>query len=103
MARVRYGVTRDQDSGEITVERFEQPFSGDKGIGKERSDILIKGLADFKMWAAESDFTEWKESYDAKDRPPRAIKIAVKTKTAADIGEINFQTSVLVPCQTSTK
>lgn len=103
MARVRYGVTRDQDSGEITVERFEQPFSGEKAIGKEHSDVLIKGLADFKIWVADSEFMEWKESYDAKDRPPRAIKIAVKTKASADIGEINFQTSILVPCQTSTK
>ena len=103
MARVRYGITRDQDSGEITVERFEQPFSGEKAIGKEYSDVLFKGLTDFKIWAAEPDFTEWKESYDAKDRPGRAIKIAVKTKTAKDIPEIDFQASILVPCQTSTK
>ena len=103
MARVRYGITRDQDSGEITVERFEQPFSGEKATGKEHSDVLIKGLADFKIWAAEPEFTEWKESYDAKDRPPLAIKIAVKTKAIADIGEIDFQTSILVSCQTSSR
>ena len=100
MARVRYGVTRDQDSGEIIVERFEQPFSGEKAIGKEHSDVLIKGLADFKIWAAEPEFTEWKEFYDAKDRPGRAIKIAVKTKAATDVPEIDFQTGILVPCQT---
>lgn len=105
IAKARYSFSRDPYTDETLLQRFEQLCAGEKIIGKERSDILIIGLSDFRVWAAvanpDSPGDLWRESYESKDSPPKAVKILLKWATTADLPEIDFQTSILIPCQGS--
>jgi prepilin-type N-terminal cleavage/methylation domain-containing protein len=103
IAKVRYSFSRDKTTGENLLERAEQFCAGEKVIGQESSNVILKGLSDFKIWCAVSDSGSpsdlWKQSYSSERTPPRAIKVLLKWPATKDTSEISFETSILVPCQ----
>lgn len=105
IAKVRYSFTRDPDAEETLLQRFEQPCAGEKIIGKESSEIIVKGLSDFRVWAAvansDSPGDLWKLSYDSKNTPPKALKVSLKWAASPNLPEMGFQTIILIPCQGS--
>lgn len=105
IARVRYTFTRDPDAEGAPLERFEQLYGGEKVIGKESSDLVIGGLSDFRVWVADPNSgpsgDSWKESYNSKDTPPKALKVLLKWPATDKVPEINFQCCTLIPCKGS--
>ncbi len=103
IAKVHYRFTFDQDTAKGQIERLEQPVAGEKLVGTETSDIIIKGLSDFKISVLDPNFDfigeDWMQSYNSRDIPPKAVKILLKWPANKNVGEIDFQTSFLVPCQ----
>lgn len=103
IAKVRYSFTRDKDTGETLLERFEQLYAGEKMIGKESSNVIVHGLSDFRIWAADpnSDITGdlWKPFYNSRNTPPKALKLRLKWAATKEIPETGFQTSILIPSQ----
>jgi len=103
MAKVRYCFTQSPDREETLLQRFEQTCAGEKVIGKESSDVIVQGLSDFRVLAMDATRGSygypWKESYDSKDTPPRALKVVLKWPRTKDVPEMNFETSILIPCQ----
>ena len=102
-AKVRYRFAKDLYSGETLLERFEQPCGGEKIIGKESSDVVAKGLSEFRVWVIDPNSNpgrpSWIESYNSKDTPPKALKVLLKWPATNKLPEINFQCSTLIPCQ----
>lgn len=105
IARVRYKFTRDSDAEGALLERFEQPCGGEKVIGKESSDLVIAGLSDFRVWIADPNSSPsgdlWKESYNSRDTPPKALKVLLKWPATDKVPEIDFQCYTLIPCKGS--
>ena len=103
IAKVRYIFSKDTDMDQTTLTRIEQLCSGEKIIGKESSDIILKGLSELKFWAldpnSEPSEDSWKQSYDSKAAPPRALKILLKWPQTKDIPEMVFQSSIEIPSQ----
>jgi hypothetical protein len=103
IVKVRYNFSKDTDTGQYMLTRTEQLCSGEKIIGKESSDVVLIGVCQLKFWVLEpnSEACEdsWKQSYNSKDTPPRALKILLKWSQTKDVPEIDFQTSILIPCQ----
>jgi hypothetical protein len=107
IARVRYTLTFDEDAGKTLLERFEQSCAGEKLIGAESSDIIMKGLSGFEISVlpSNSDVTvdKWKQTYSSRDAPPRVLKILLKWPAIRNAEELNFQTEIFVPCQLPLK
>jgi len=102
-AKVRYRFARDPYSGETLLERFEQPCGGEKIIGSESSDVVAEGLSEFRVWIADPNSSPsedlWKDSYNSKDTPPKALKVLLKRPATNKLPEIDFQCCTLIPCQ----
>jgi prepilin-type N-terminal cleavage/methylation domain-containing protein len=103
VARIRYRFRKDPDAGETLLERFEQPCAGDKRVGKESSDVIVKGLSDFRVWAIDPNSAaydaQWRQSYDSRDVPPRALKVQFKWPADKDAPAVDFESCILIPCQ----
>ena len=99
MAKVRYTLTEDPDTGQSILQRFEQPYAGEKPIGKETSDIVVKGLSDFSVSAVGGE--EGDGERENGDAPPKAIKVRLAWAETEDGSEGAFQTTILVPCEGS--
>ena len=103
IAKVRYSFTRDTDTEETVLERFEQPCAGEKTIGAESSDVIVRGLSDFRLWAAEtasgSSGELWRQSYSSNDTVPKALKVSLRWAATKDVPVIDFETSIAIPCQ----
>jgi len=103
IAKIRYSFGRDNATGENSLERAEQFCAGEKIISQENSNVILKGLSDFKIWCAVSDSGTpsdlWKQSYSSDRTPPKAIKILLKWPATKNVPEISLETSILVPCQ----
>ena len=104
IAKIRYNFARDNSTGENLLERAEQFCAGEKMIGQESSNVILKGLSDFKIWCAVPDSGSssdlWKQSYSSERTPPKAIKILLKWPATKGSSETSFETSILVSCQT---
>jgi prepilin-type N-terminal cleavage/methylation domain-containing protein len=107
MARVGYRFSRDQDTGNTSLQRFETLCAGEKLIGTEVPDVLIGNLAEFKVWAFDPNGgagpESWKESYQSHDRPPKALKVLLKwyagDRSDPRLQFVEFESVMGVPCE----
>jgi len=103
IAKVRYSFSRNDENKTLTIERSEQPCSGDRIIGTERSNVILPGPADLQIFAATdgSDYSDeaWKSSYNAKDNPPAALKLLMQWPQKTHTEPISFQTTIIIPCR----
>lgn len=99
MARVRYRFIKDQDTNHILIERCEEPCAGEKIIGQESIDVITTNLSEFRAWVVEPDSSDnsWTESYESKDKPPKALKFFLKSTATAKAPEIGFEHCVFIP------
>jgi len=85
--------------------RSEQFCAGEKIIGQKTTQIIAEGLADYKMVVFVKDENsqdmQWTNSYDSKDKPPKAVKISVSWESLREHRVIAFDQSVLIACQTN--
>lgn len=104
IARVRYLLTEDPVTSEKILERFEQPCSGEKLIGKEASDMVARGLSEFNIsfvgGDAQAERSESEEE-DGKEQgtPPKAVKVSLQWAAKGSVPDIGFETTILVPCE----
>ncbi|MHC4645401.1 MAG: PilW family protein [Planctomycetota bacterium] len=103
MAKVRYNFTKDENTGESVLQRLEQPYAGEKPIGKEVSDIVVRGLSDFVVSASRGEGGEngGRGEDDNSETPPKAIKIILAWPETKDARETSFQATILIPCEGS--
>ena len=103
MARVRYRFFRDPDTDRILIERFEQPCGGEKIIGQESLDAIPTNLSELRAWVVDPNSSDnsWTESYESKDKPPKALKFLLKSAATDKLPEIDFQHCVFIPSNSS--
>jgi prepilin-type N-terminal cleavage/methylation domain-containing protein len=103
MARIRYRFFRDPDTDRILIERSEQPCAGEKIIGQESIDVITSNLSELRTWAVDpnSSDTSWTESYESKDKPPKALKFLFKSAVTDKIPDISFEHCVFMPSNSS--
>jgi prepilin-type N-terminal cleavage/methylation domain-containing protein len=81
-ARVCYRFGPDPENGGTKLERLETLCAGEKLIGIPVSDVLVRGLTEFKVWAFDPNGNaspeSWQESYQSEDRPPRAVRVRMR-------------------------
>lgn len=102
-AKVHYRFAKDLDTGETLLERFEQPCSGEKIIGRESSDVVAEDLSEFRVWIADPNSGPsgdlWKDSYNSKDIPPKALKVLLQWPATKKEPVIEFKCCILIPNQ----
>lgn len=102
IAKVCYRFTKNADTEETILQRFEHPCVGEKIVAKGSPDVVVKGLSDFKVWIIDPNSGSygvlWKQSYNSKDTPPKALKVSLKWAATKKVPEINFQSCILIPC-----
>ena len=102
-AKVRYRFGTDPGGEQASLVRYEQLCAGEKVIGPETSDIIVRDLSDFKVWVFDPNSSaaqpSWQESFASKDTPPKALKFSLKWAATAEAPEIEFQYSMLIPCE----
>ena len=103
IVKVRYSFTKDTDTEQTILKRFEQLYAAEKPIGKETSDVIIKGLSDFKLWVFDpnSDSSEhlWEQSCKLQHIPPKALKLQFKWPQPEKGPPVEFQTIISIPCR----
>jgi len=103
VAKVCYLFAREQGTEKTLLERFEQPCGGEKIIGRESSDVVAEGLSEFRVWIVDPNSSPsedlWKDSYNSKDTPPKALKVLLKWPETNKEPEIDFQSCILISCQ----
>ena len=79
IAKVSYRFTKSPDTDRSNLVRIEEPCAGDKIIGTAKSDIISNNISDFKVLVIDPNSgpsdNSWKESYESKDAPPKALKV----------------------------
>jgi prepilin-type N-terminal cleavage/methylation domain-containing protein len=105
IARIRYVFSRNTDTGEGLLQRYEQLCAGNKTIGKENSDVVIEGLSDFTVRVLEqnSEVHEdaWKDSYNSNSVPPKAVKLLLRWPAARTHNQTDFQFYFAIPCDSA--
>ncbi len=101
LARVRYRFARDEDTDTFTLTRFEQAYAGEKKIGLEETDVLAKGLKDFKLRIFDRKDREWKSSFNSHESLPEAVRVAFCFEPAKDRPATEFSTSFLIASASS--
>lgn len=96
MARVRYSLSKDPETDETLLRRYEQPCAGEKLIGRETSDVVARGLSDFSASATEDKSQDNDES---DERPPTAFTISLAWPATRGAPGVSLVTTVLVPAQ----
>jgi len=107
MARVCYRFSRDPDTGGASLRRLETLCAGEKPLGAETSDVLVKDLAEFKVWVFDpnggASAESWTESYQSSDRPPKALKVRfgwrARGRSDPRFRAAEFESVILVPCE----
>ncbi|MHC4742282.1 MAG: PulJ/GspJ family protein [Planctomycetota bacterium] len=106
IAKVSYRFGKDPDTGELLLDRFESPCSGEKIIGLPTYDLVAQGLADIKMFVAgpgsEPGANSWQQSYDSREAPPKALKIRLEWPKTKDTDAIEFEAAFRIICQASS-
>lgn len=106
-AMVSYGFSRDQDTGRTMLRRSEVLCAGEKPIGREISEVLTENLMDFAVWVCDPNGDaspdSWKNSYESRDRPPRAARILLKWNPRnpedPQARAAEFVSVVSIPCE----
>jgi prepilin-type N-terminal cleavage/methylation domain-containing protein len=78
-AKVTYTFQKSEETGILM--RSEQPYSGEKAIGLEsQQQIILRGLNDvtFMVLERDSDDAAWKDTFEGKDKPPRAVHLQLR-------------------------
>jgi len=101
IARIRYVFAPDQDKGNTVVQRFEQPWSGEKPIGQEKTDVVAEGPLEYSLWAfdpngPDSSPESWRQSYDAKGLLPRAVKVRLSWPASKGPSQISLTYSIRI-------
>jgi prepilin-type N-terminal cleavage/methylation domain-containing protein len=106
MTKVRYKFESDPDSEEASLVRHEQLCAGEKIIGPESSEIIARDMSEFRIWVFDPNSgagqASWQESFESKDNPPKGLKFSLKWPETAETSEIDFQYSMLIPCESPT-
>jgi prepilin-type N-terminal cleavage/methylation domain-containing protein len=102
-AKVRYRFTRNRETGKMLLERSEQLCAGEKTVGTESSDVVVEGLADFRAWVIDPNSSprrpSWKESYNSKETPPKALKVFLKWEATDRAPEVSLSCRTLIACE----
>ena len=93
-ARVQYIFSSDPDTGDNILSRSEQFFSGNKPISTVKTEIIMKGLAGFKL---SKENGEKGQDGNAKT-PPEAVKVELTWPETKNMPQSFFQTIVPVAC-----
>lgn len=103
MAKVRYAFTKDESTGEAILYRTEQLCASEKLLGGENTEVILTGISDFYVWADNPNPNTsgdlWMQSYDSKDKPPKAIKILIRWKGTRNSDLSGFEASFPILCQ----
>lgn len=108
-AKVTYTFARNQDEDEGVLLRREQLCAGNRPLHQAaiESDIVLTGLTEIDLWIADpnghSNELNWKQSFTATDKPPRALKLRLKWPDPKRAQGTVFEASLLVPCQASAR
>lgn len=94
IAKVRYEFASNG------LRRSEQPYAGEKKIGKDVSDVVIRGLSKFSLSAFDRKDKQWKDTYKSKDAPPGALRVSLGWPAIKNVPPMNFETTFFIPCQT---
>lgn len=98
---VTYEYATDAESGQRSLSRTEQLFSGETPIGPEQTDILFTGFSGLSILAADPNAAggdSWQDSMQCRQTPPKAIKIQL-TWTGDAETEYAFETIVKIACR----
>lgn len=106
-AMVSYGFSRDRDTGRTMLQRSEVLCAGEKLIGRGSSEVLTEDLRDFAVWVCDPNGDTspdaWTDSYESKDRPPRAARILLRWKPRnpedPHARAAEFVSTVSIPCE----
>lgn len=94
MVRVEYIFSSDFDTEGKTLSRTEQNFSGNKPASTVKTEIIMKGLAKFRI----SKVKEKKEKDEDEKKPPEAVKIELTWPDTRNMPEYTFQAIVPIAC-----
>lgn len=94
MTRVQYIFSSNSDIEGNVLSRTEQNFSGNKPASTVKTEIIMKGLAKFRI----SKVEEKKEKDEDKKKPPEAVKIELSWPETKNMPESFFQTIVPIAC-----
>ena len=96
MAKVSYRFSRDQATGESVLTRSEQPYAVQIPIAQESSEVVATGLSDFRAaLVGEGNSNAGQDS----NSPPKALRISLCWPSPGSVGELRFQTTILIPAQ----
>jgi len=105
IARVSYRFTREQGTNTNQLIRTEEPCGGDKIIGIARTDIISSDISEFKVSVIDPNSgaggNSWKESYESKDMPPKAVKVSLKWAETDKAPETEFESCIYVSTSSS--
>lgn len=101
-AKISYEFLTNSDSGQKSLSRTEQLFSGQKAIGSEQKETVLEGFSAIAIQAANPDTSSladsWKSELSCQELPPKAIKILLKW-SREDQTEFEFATTIKISCQ----
>ena len=101
-AKVVYRFGPDKTSGATSLERVEALCAGERVVGTDRSDVILEGLAEGRIWVADPNSpageVAWKEDYPWSGVLPRAIKIRLRWPAPSGLAGTEFQACLLIPC-----
>ena len=82
--------------------RTEQLFSGEKTVGPERKETILKGFSGFSVQVADPDIgslaDSWKNELQCRQTPPKAVKIQLKWPRDEQT-DFEFETIVKIICR----
>ena len=108
-AKVTYTFARNQDKNEGVLLRREQLCAGNRPLQQAaiESDIVLTGLSEVVFGIADpnghSNELNWKQSFTATDKPPRALKLRLKWPDPKRAQGTEFEAMLLIPCQAPVK
>ena len=102
ISKVQYLFAKGSETNTNQLIRNEETCGGDKIIGEVRSDVISNSISEFKVWAIDPNSggsgNSWKQYYESKDAPPKALKISLKWAAKDKIPETEFESCIYVSC-----
>jgi hypothetical protein len=99
-AKVRYEFTKDSETEQTRLERYEQWCAAELIIGSESSDVITESLSDFRVWILEPNSDEWQPQAKLGDgNPPRAVRISLEFPAEDHTAPETFQTDIFIPTE----
>lgn len=101
-AKVSYEFTTDSDSGQRTLSRTEQLFSGQKAAGPQQKEAILEGFSGITIQAADPNIgslaDSWKSYLQCSHTPPKAVKILLKWPKDEQ-ADFEFETIIKITCR----